>query len=78
MDTYKKGKDNFFINYPNNFSIYLNKIFIDNQIYTPKSIEEKLKRSTIFSRDEGKINIDLVNNYIEKHFDDKNSFYNNL
>ena len=71
LNTYKKNKEHFFINYPNNFGIYSNKIFIDNQIYTPKTIEEELKRSTIFSNGEGKINIDLANIYIEKLFNDK-------
>ena len=71
LNTYEKNKDIFFINYPNNFGIYSNKIFIDNQNYTPKSIEEELKRSTIFSNGEGKINIDLANIYIEKLFNDK-------
>ena len=47
-NTYEQNKNHFFINHPNKFGIYSNKGFIENQIYTPNSIAEELKKLEFF------------------------------
>ena len=43
-----KIKALFFINYPNNFGVYSNKGYLENEIYNPKTIEDKLKQFDFF------------------------------
>ena len=47
-NTYEQNKNHFFINHPNKFGIYSNKGFIENQIYTPNTIAEELKKLEFF------------------------------
>ena len=50
-NTYEQNKNHFFINHPNKFGIYSNKGFIENQIHTPNSIAEELKKLEFFTRE---------------------------
>ena len=57
-----------FINYPNNLGIYSSKSYIENKVYTPKTIEEELKNFDFFLRDNvfpGKLEINLLKQYPE-------------
>ena len=43
VTTYERNKNKFFVNYPNDFGIFSTKYFLENKIYTTKTIEEELK-----------------------------------
>ena len=51
INTYNQNKNTFFINYPNNLGIYSSKSYIENKVYTPKTIEEELKIFDFFLRE---------------------------
>ncbi len=70
LTTYEQNQNNFFINYSNDFGIFSTKYFLENKIYTTKTIEEELKEFKCFSSAEGKINISLVSDYLKDTFDD--------
>ena len=70
LTTYEQNQNNFFINYANDFGIFYTKYFLENKIYTTKTIEEELKEFKCFSSAEGKINISLVSDYLKDTFDD--------
>ena len=59
----------FFINYPNSFGVYNNKGYLKNEIYYPKTIEDKLKQFNFLSNGEGKLNIILLSDYLTSEFD---------
>ena len=64
-NTYEQNKNHFFINHPNKFGIYSNKGFIENQICTPNSIAEELKKLEFFTREnffQGNSNLDYSKN----------------
>ena len=68
VNTYNQNKNTFFINYPNNFGIYSKKSYIENKVYTQKTIEEELKNFDFFLRDNvfpGKLEINLMKQYQE-------------
>ena len=76
-NTYEQNKNHFFINHPNKFGIYSNKGFIENQIYTPNSIAEELKKLEFFTREnffQGKLEFRLFKEYLnEKSSIDRNT-----
>ena len=76
-NTYEKNKNHFFINHPNKFGIYSNKGFIENQIYTPNTIAEELKKLEFFTREnffQGKLEFRLFKEYLnEKSSIDRNT-----
>ena len=68
INTYNQNKNTFFINYPNNFGIYSKKKYLENKVYTPKTIEEELKNFDFFLRDNvfpGKLEVNLKKQYSE-------------
>ena len=68
INTYNQNKNTFFINYPNNLGIYSSKSYIENKVYTPKTIEEELKNFDFFLRRNvfpGKLEINLLKQYPE-------------
>ena len=76
-NTYEQNKNHFFINHPNKFGIYSNKGFIENQIYTPNTIAEELKKLEFFAREnffQGKLEFSLFKEYLnEKSSIDRNA-----
>ena len=68
LSTYEHNKSTFFINYPNSFGVYNNKGYLENEIYNPKTIEDKLKQFDFLSSGEGKLDINLVNDYLTSEF----------
>ena len=68
-NTYEQNKNHFFINHPNKFGIYSNKGFIENQIYTPDTIAEELKKLEFFAREnffQGKLEFSLFKDYLDE------------
>ena len=70
LTTYERNQNNFFVNYSNDFGIFSTKYFLENKIYTTKTIEEELKEFKCFSNEEGNLNIALVSDYLKETFDD--------
>ena len=66
-DTYEQNKNYFLSYHPNVFNIYSNKGFKENQIYTPNTIAEELKKLEFFSREnffQGKFEFSLFKEYL--------------
>merc|ERR1712148_86498 len=55
--------------HPNKFGIYSNKGFIENQIYTPDTIAEELKKLEFFAREnffQGKLEFSLFKEFLDE------------